>query len=71
VAQNGGSTTAITPSAVSDPVGGRQLVAGQCERTRVELNGAEPSMPVEVAPVDMPDPGDEFYFRPYVARKTK
>lgn len=67
----GGPTAAPKSSATSDPVGGTLLTAGQCEEVKVALKGAEPATPVEVAPVDVADPGDQFFFRAYVATKDE
>jgi hypothetical protein len=54
-------------SAISEPLGGRRLASGECERANVELKGARPATAVQITPLDAPDPGDAFFFRAYVA----
>ena len=64
-----GASPAAAFSATSDSIGGRSLAAGQCERTKLDVKGAGPATPIEVAPVDIADPGDPFYMRAYVEDK--
>jgi hypothetical protein len=66
-----GPGEAPKPSATSAPIGGKPLAAGQCEQTNVVLKGAEPTAPLESAPLDVADPGDQFFFRAYVVAKDE
>jgi hypothetical protein len=65
------STTTAGSSVLSAPIGGSPLAAGQCERTELDLKGAEPATPIEIAPADIADPGDHFFFRAYVETKDE